>query len=449
MKVTIKESDLRSYLKGLLFEKIGPRTMAAGDKTTMGTTGDPITYDGKISGADQPPGTEETTLGEELPLNPADQMAVQLTQEKPPIEDPEFIPANVEELSRSANALTQMVPAEKVQSFYNNLKDLVSKASEEDDEESLPPGADEKMPVEQEAERVEAVEPYDEDEDLEEGIVRYLDSTLKRLIHEAVGEEWNPAWGPEPNLEKELPRRGQVGAANKPASHEDEEAIYQELADELGFSSAGGAKAFEQRARNKFAWLKKELPDAERQRLKTIATSRFISALNLAGAIDADEKEELMLNRDVVRSLPSFEFFYRGTFMGNVYDKLKKEANKRVKIAVKELGIPARTQQTVINQALGLVAQDERKLMKKLIKDATLEGMDATSIEALGKTVLKKLPDIKELAKIPTDGVADKAAAMYDQLSNAKKVAALTQAMEEMDAGGLAAVEKDVDELEL
>ena len=135
--------------------------------------------------------------------------------------------------------------------------------------------------------------------------------------------------------------------------------------------------------------------------------------------------------------------------MGNVYDKLKKEANKRVKQAVKELGIPPRTQQTVINQALGLVAQDERKLMKKLIKDAHAAGMGDDAIEALGKVVLEKLPGIKELAKISTEGVADKAAAMYDGLSNAKKIAALTQAMEEMDSAGLTAVEKDIDELEL
>jgi hypothetical protein len=57
-------------------------------------------------------------------------MANRLAVERPPIEDEEFTPAGVEELSRAASALAAQVPQEEVEGFYNSMKKELDAAIE-------------------------------------------------------------------------------------------------------------------------------------------------------------------------------------------------------------------------------------------------------------------------------------------------------------------------------
>ena len=76
------------------------------------------------------PVDQETTVPDNLPVIPADQMANQLAVERPPIEDEEFIPDGVEELSRAAKALAAQVPPEEVGNFYDGIKKELEAANE-------------------------------------------------------------------------------------------------------------------------------------------------------------------------------------------------------------------------------------------------------------------------------------------------------------------------------
>jgi len=73
---------------------------------------------------------QETTVPDNLPVIPADQMANQLSLERPPIEDEEYAPDGVEELSRAAKALAAQVPPEEVGNFYDGIKKELEAANE-------------------------------------------------------------------------------------------------------------------------------------------------------------------------------------------------------------------------------------------------------------------------------------------------------------------------------
>ena len=57
-------------------------------------------------------------MGEEFPIIALDQMATQLSQEMPPIEDAEYKPVTIKELSASADTIAQKCPPGQIEYFY-------------------------------------------------------------------------------------------------------------------------------------------------------------------------------------------------------------------------------------------------------------------------------------------------------------------------------------------
>ena len=60
-------------------------------------------------------GPDKSTLPTSLPLSPSDRMSTQLEIERPPVEDPDYVPANVRELGHAVQALSEMVPDDQVE----------------------------------------------------------------------------------------------------------------------------------------------------------------------------------------------------------------------------------------------------------------------------------------------------------------------------------------------
>ena len=65
-----------------------------------------------------------------LPIMPMDQMATQLSQERPPVEDPEWVPSGIEDLSAAASQLAKSVPDDQVSFFYEEIQNLRDSAIE-------------------------------------------------------------------------------------------------------------------------------------------------------------------------------------------------------------------------------------------------------------------------------------------------------------------------------
>jgi len=71
---------------------------------------------------------KESKLPGATPIIALDQTAVQLSKEAPPIEDPDYEPETVEELSLASRAIASQVPDDQVKTFYSELLDLLDRA---------------------------------------------------------------------------------------------------------------------------------------------------------------------------------------------------------------------------------------------------------------------------------------------------------------------------------
>ena len=140
------------------------------------------------------PADQETTVPDNLPVIPTDLMANQLAVERPPIEDEEFIPDGVEELSRAAAALATQVPPEEVPNFYDGIKKELEAAN---DRENNPETAESSGESEEE---LTAAEVEVEDET---GPSRFptQESKVARSIINMIAEisDWS---SPDPRYQK-------------------------------------------------------------------------------------------------------------------------------------------------------------------------------------------------------------------------------------------------------
>jgi hypothetical protein len=68
--------------------------------------------------------------GDDHPVLPDAQMATQLSTQRVPVEDPDFLPVNKLQLSKAASEIAREVSPGKIQGFYAGLKKLLRKSSE-------------------------------------------------------------------------------------------------------------------------------------------------------------------------------------------------------------------------------------------------------------------------------------------------------------------------------
>jgi hypothetical protein len=113
--VKIKKSVLQSIIRKSLSES-GPK--GTGDVSRRLTVG-----------------PESSTLPSTLPLSPSDRMSTQLEIERPPVEDPEYVPANTRELGYAVQALSEMVPSEQVEKAYLAFQKIIERLEEEGSED--------------------------------------------------------------------------------------------------------------------------------------------------------------------------------------------------------------------------------------------------------------------------------------------------------------------------
>lgn len=117
MKLT--ESQARRAIRKWLFEfatDSGVSHRMSTDDKIAGKLGD--------DREDQP----ASTIPQETPIIAMSQMSTQLTQDMPPVEDPDFIPGTVQELGRSVDLLSQQVPHSEIEWFYGKMQDLADEA---------------------------------------------------------------------------------------------------------------------------------------------------------------------------------------------------------------------------------------------------------------------------------------------------------------------------------
>ena len=120
-KMKLTETKARRAIRKWLFEfatDSGVSHRASTDDKIAGKLGD--------DREDQP----ASTIPQDIPIIATSQMSTQLTQDMPPIEDPDFIPGTPQELGRSADLIAQQVPVESMEWFYGKVQEIADEAIE-------------------------------------------------------------------------------------------------------------------------------------------------------------------------------------------------------------------------------------------------------------------------------------------------------------------------------
>jgi hypothetical protein len=119
MQVKIKKSVLQSLLKRSLSES-SERALHDSDPSRH------LSMDDNMM-----------DLPTELPLRASDRMATQLDTELPPVDDPDYLPANRRELALALHAMAEMVPDEMVEKAYRAIGHVIEQLSSESSDDPI------------------------------------------------------------------------------------------------------------------------------------------------------------------------------------------------------------------------------------------------------------------------------------------------------------------------
>ncbi|MAG27608.1 hypothetical protein CMI47_18905 [Candidatus Pacearchaeota archaeon] len=107
------------------------------------------------------------------PIDPTPQMAMQLSSDMPPVDDPEYIPSNTTELSRAASVISNEVPSDQVEFFYRRLHRLLDLSIDKHDEKTYGKNDDDQKTIHEQKFR-QAVEKLLENLEDDDGLDRPL-----------------------------------------------------------------------------------------------------------------------------------------------------------------------------------------------------------------------------------------------------------------------------------
>jgi hypothetical protein len=114
------------------------------------------------------------------------------------------------------------------------------------------------------------------------------------------------------------------------------------------------------------------------------------------------------------------------------YQEVKRTSRKEVEAKIDAMGLPKKSRQTVLNQALGETPRNQEKLAKKIARDYTSENPGDKNAPAksaeLAKKVNAAMADLKKSAELG-DNVLELAKARWGKQSKGRRQKALEQAL--------------------
>ena len=414
MSVSVKRTALKKFLNNVLFEREDAR-YGMHDQTGPESPGD----------QDEQP---ESTVPNEVPIEPTEMMATQLADDRPPIEDEDFVPENPKELARAADQIARMIPDDQVEKFYRDMLRLYDDAAAEHNSNSNSPPVDEEMPTEEE-------------------VVEHAIRQQVRMVIEAMGRtppggvNWDqPRYGS--SLDDEYDDEfgassdsDQWDAGDDPEPEVgmgSDEMNLDDLATAGGYSSASGARQDIERILSRMKYLAAELPAGDIEKLQMFAVNEFIDEMAAGEYIDQEDVVDLQQAPGAVKGMDSFRFFFVAAILMPAYQEVKRTARKEVEAKIDAMGLPKKSRQTVLNQALGEVPRNQGKLAKKVARDYASENPGDKNVGAKASELAKKanaaMADLAKTAELG-DNVLELAKARWGKQSKGRRQKALEQAL--------------------
>jgi hypothetical protein len=267
----------------------------------------------------------------------------------PPIDDPDYFPTTVHDLSLALYAVAQSVPQNHVATLFRAVKRKVDEMK------------------------------------------------TKVTIAESKGggywgEDDEDDWDDLDDLEKGAAARYK---ASTDKSKQEDDFTYDDLAKQMGFSSASAARNIEIRTMTRLKYILDNISIDAYEALQDDAVESFALGMKDLGMIDASDVADLLSSPKSVKSLPSFKYYFNNAYVMPAYRELKEKASERVSDMLSSLGVDDQMRDfllsTTINQIAGESKVNHDVILKKLLKGNPSDKFPAKPVDpAKAQAIHKK-----------------------------------------------------------
>ena len=350
----------------------------------------------------------ETTLGDDIPINPGQQMATQLSTERPPIEDDEFTPVSSVELARSAAAIAEEVPNSQVAWYYKQLHKLLDDAIDR------------------------SVAPEEEGEVKEESIRKAVRTALFNILKEQAGVDYfgDDSEFDEYRYGKTSPVRSKDIEPIIPDVTNSGEMGLEDLAAEYGYAGASGIRQEINRLTDRMEYFATTISHEDLDALTDYAAGEYIDALEVSKLLDPEDIKDLRLAPLAVKGLDSFRFFFVSAFVLPAYKEVAKEARDKVMTEIEGLGIPKEIHQTVYNQISGATKRKPELIQKKLSQLVDKEKIKPEEVKEIQDKIRSAAPVLIAMGNL-SDDLVERALNRWQAMSNGRRKSILKKTMEQ------------------
>ena len=360
--------------------------------------------------ADEEKEEGESTVPSEFPVSPSPQMSNQLSVDRPPIEDEDYVPGSVAELSRAASAIAQLTPNESIEFFYKQLHKLLDDATDKAHEVELA-----SLEVEEEGKEKE------EEEDVKESVIRRaVRKTLIEMITPEDEKEFDEYRDGTHVIEPEIEEETQEAPG--------EGVNLEDLAKQFGYAGPPGVRQEIDRLTDRMEYFTTKIKPEDLDTLVDYAVGEYTDTLEISDLLDPEDITDLRKAPGVVKDLDSFRFFFVGSFVLPAYRAVVRDATKKVKSEIDQLGIPKELQQTVFHQITGATSRNPALIKKKvsaLVSKGKLSPEEAAGLEKKIRVSRAALSSASEYS----DDLIQRALDKWQSTGKKARVAMIRQAM--------------------
>lgn len=370
-------------------------------------------------------------LPSEVPVLPTPQMANQISVDRPPIEDEDFVPGSMDELSRSASAISQLVPNESIEFFYRQLHKLLDDATDNAQQEKIDAlETDDIAPVNVQKDNKEI-----QGEEMKESILRNaIRSAIKQTLVESSWDDDTDAYGNtyddqsgysiiEPEPSQEAPSQNNSG-----------EISLEDLASEFGYSGPSGVRQEIEKLTNRMNYFATKVKKNDLDALLDYAVGEYTDVFEASDILDPEDIEDLRKAPMIVKKSDSFRYFFVSSFVLPAYREIIRDATKKVKQEIQDMGIPKELHQTVFNQVTGAATIKPAAIKKKLDKLVDEKSLTQEEASAMVNKVETTRNVLTTMASDYSDDLVQRSLDKWQGVSKKARLNALEQALKQTDA---------------
>lgn len=345
-----------------------------------------------------------------VPIVPSEMVATQMATERPPIDDPDYVPNTVRELATAVAEMTKAIPEDQIQKFYKTCQDLVEKTTAESELENEKEV--EKMSETNLRKRVAAI--------LREAVNKNPEWTKN------IGDEEAPWW-----VQKQFNDEFESEEEEEIDEPEQEETSLKDIAAVTGFSGPSGVKNLLYRLQSQIQYFS-NVPDNEFDALIEFAMGEYIDLLEQADLIDSNDAADMGQNKESVATLPSFKYFLYHALMFPAAKQIEKTSRDALKKQLDRMGLSPSVQGSVINQLTGGVPRNHGLIVNQLKDDVRTGKLKPQRAKELADEIANKFSALQSVAR-GGDDFAEMALQKYAKLNKSKLMSILKKSSQDPD----------------